>query len=454
MAVSTHQHRAPLRTAAELTLRTEPDPGTVGHALRPLLVRLLGEDPPVRVELWDGSALGPADSTDTVTVRSPDALRRMLWAPGELGLARAYVAGDLDIDGEILTMLAALKAVPARADESPVRSLPTLLRAARSVGALGRPLPPPPEEARQRGRRHSRERDAQAISHHYDVGNDFYELVLGSAMTYSCARFGREDMTLAEAQDDKHELICRKLGLHELRAHERGAPRLLDVGCGWGSLAMHAARHHGASVVGITISEQQAARARQRVIDAGLGEQVEIRLQDYRDLSGETFDAISSIGMFEHVGQARMAEYFGVLRGLLRPRGRLLNHAISSVRGSRLPRRSFTYRYVFPDGELLDVADVVAAMEIAGFEVRDVESLREHYARTLREWVANLESSWDEAVALVGEARARVWRLYMAGSAVGFEDGGINLHQVLGVLPETGGRSGMPLNRDGWVTGD
>lgn len=216
---------------------------------------------------------------------------------------------------------------------------------------------------------------------------------------------------------------------------------------------MHAARHHGARVVGVTISREQADYARRRVAEAGLEDRVEIRLQDYRDLGGERFDAISSIGMFEHVGKAKTAEYFGVLRSLLGPHGRLLNHAISSVKGSRLPRRSFTYRYVFPDGELLDVADTVAAMEEAGFEVRDVESLREHYAQTLRHWVANLEAGWDRAVELVGEGRARVWRLYMAGSAVGFEDGGIAVHQVLGVVPDPSGTSGMPRTRDGWATG-
>jgi cyclopropane-fatty-acyl-phospholipid synthase len=213
---------------------------------------------------------------------------------------------------------------------------------------------------------------------------------------------------------------------------------------------MHAARHHDATVVGITISREQAVRARERVAAAGLGDRIEIREQDYRELGGETFDAISSIGMFEHVGAAKMADYFQVLRRLLRPQGRLLNHAISSVGGSRLPRRSFTGRYVFPDGELIDVGHVALSMESAGFEVRDVESLREHYARTLRGWVANLEQRWDDAVALVGERRARIWRLYMAGSAVGFEDGGISVHQVLGVVPTPEGAAGMPPTRDGW----
>jgi cyclopropane-fatty-acyl-phospholipid synthase len=218
-------------------------------------------------------------------------------------------------------------------------------------------------------------------------------------------------------------------------------------------MAIHAARHHGASVVGITISREQAIRARRRVEAEGLGELVEIREQDYRDLDDEPFDAISSIGMFEHVGESRMADYFAVLHRMLRPEGRLLNHAISRVGASKLRSRSFTGRYVFPDGELIDVGRVTLAMESAGFEVRDVESLREHYARTLRAWVANLEAGWDRAVRLVGDRRARIWRLYMAGSAIGFEEGDLSVHQVLGVVPSALGESGMPRTRDGWRTG-
>jgi cyclopropane-fatty-acyl-phospholipid synthase len=293
--------------------------------------------------------------------------------------------------------------------------------------------------------RHSRRRDAVAVSHHYDVGNDFYRLILGEAMTYSCARFVDPGVDLAGAQAAKHELICRKLGLHL-----RSGARLLDVGCGWGSMAIHAATHHGAQVVGVTISREQAELARQRVDEAGLADSVEIRLQDYRDLGGETFDAISSIGMFEHVGKRRMGQYFSTLRSLLGPYGRLLNHAISSVGGSTMGPRSFIHRYVFPDGELLDVGEVVVAMQGAGFEVRDVESLREHYALTLRHWVANLQHGWDRAVELVGEGRARVWLLYMTASAIGFEDGGIGIHQVLGVVPDAAGASRMPLTRHGW----
>jgi len=323
--------------------------------------------------------------------------------------------------------------------------LPTAVDAARRLGAIGPPLPPPPEECRPAGRLHSPSRDARAISHHYDVGNDFYELVLGPSWTYSCARFVTPSISLEEAQAAKHELVCAKLGLDE-----RPGSRLLDVGCGWGSMAIHAARHHGAKVVGVALSREQVEKATARVHAAGLQDSIEIRYQDYRELSGEQFDAISSIGMFEHVGTARTAQYFAALRDLLVPTGRLLNHAISSTGGSRFSTRTFIGRYVFPDGELLDVGLVLLAMERAGFEVRDVESLREHYSRTLHCWVANLEARWDEAVALVGRARADIWRLYMVGSAIGFDDGGIAVHQVLGVVPDSDGSSGMPRTRSDW----
>jgi cyclopropane-fatty-acyl-phospholipid synthase len=430
-------------------VRTEPDAGTVGHRLRGVLETLLGPDPDVRVELWDGSALGPVEPVGTIRVRGPAALRHMVWSPGELGLARAYITGALDLEGDLIATLATLTSAPVRhaGRVEVARSVPHLLRAARSVGALGPRPAIPVEEARPRGRLHSKARDARSVRHHYDVGNDFYELVLGPSMTYSCARFADPGTSLEDAQASKHELVCRKLGLHE-----RPGQRLLDVGCGWGSMAIHAAQHHEATVVGITISPEQAARARERVEAAGLSDRVDIRLQDYRDLREEPFDAISSIGMFEHVGAARMADYFAVLRTHLRAQGRLLNHAISKVRGSRLRGRSFVHRYVFPDGELIDVAEVCRAMESAGLEVRDVESMREHYAATLRAWVANLERGWDRAVDLVGAPRARVWRLYMAGAAVGFVDGGNGLHQVLGVLPSEDGSSGMPRTRAGWAT--
>ena len=421
-------------------------PRSVADALAPVLTALIGPDANVRITFWDGSALGPDGAVGTLAVHSPDALRRIVWAPGELGVARAFVAGEISVEGDIFEVLTALRdAAPGELRRVDPRTLVATVRAAGRIGALGAPLPPPPEEARPAGRLHSPARDARAISHHYDVGNDFYELVLGPSWTYSCARFVTPATSLEEAQAAKYELICRKLGIDQ-----RPGSRLLDVGCGWGSMAIHAARHHGAQVVGVALSHEQVDRARQRVREAGLEDSVEIRYQDYRDVRGEQFDAISSIGMFEHVGTARTAQYFSTLRDLLVPTGRLLNHAISSPGGSRLGTRTFIGRYVFPDGELIDVGEVLLARERAGFEVRDVESLREHYSRTLHCWVANLEAHWDEAVALVGRARADIWRLYMAASAVGFDDGGIAVHQVLGVLPGPDGSSGMPRTRGDW----
>jgi cyclopropane-fatty-acyl-phospholipid synthase len=428
--------------------RASPGGSPVADMVRPLVGALLGDDIAIRFAFWDGSSIEPRSRPAVATARfgSADAVRRVLWMPNELGLGRAYVAGDLDLDGDIFAAVAALRSSkPAAGVVAGIKAVSTAIDAARRIGALGRPLPPPPEEARLDGWRHSLHRDSRAISHHYDVGNEFYRLVLGSSMTYSCARFVEPTSTLEEAQAAKHDLVCRKLGLHE-----RPGARLLDVGCGWGSMAIHAADRYGARVVGVTISKEQAELARRRVADAGLSEQVEIRLQDYRELGGETFDAISSIGMSEHVGHDKIDRYFSTLRAALRPQGRLLNHAISSVGGSTLGRTSFVRHYVFPDGELLDVGRTVLSMEAAGFEVRDVECLREHYALTLRQWVANLEADWDRAVALVGVPRAKIWRLYMAGSAVGFEDGGIGIHQVLGVVPDADGASGMPSTRADW----
>ncbi len=451
---STRQHRpthdpaptSPTRDERTASAPPRPAPDSVAATAAPLLAALIETRAPVRIEFWDGSSLGPEEVLGTLRVRSADAVRRILWAPGELGLARAFVAGDLEVDGDLFAMLRVLHdGAPRDLRQNGLRLLPAALRAAKDLGAIGRPLPPPPEECRPPGRLHSPSRDAVVVSHHYDVGNDFYRLVLGESMTYSCARFVDASSTLEEAQAAKHELVCRKLGLHE-----RPGARLLDVGCGWGSMAIHAARHHQAEVVGVSLSREQVDLARRRVEEAGLADRVEIRLEDYRDLRGEPFDAISSIGMFEHVGTSRMQQYFETLRRLLRPEGRLSNHAISKPGGTTLGRRTFIGSYVFPDGELLDVAAVVGAMQRNGFEVRDVESLREHYSRTLHRWVANLEAGWDEAVALVGTPRANIWRLYMAASANGFDDGGIAVHQVLGVVPDARGGSGMPPTRAGW----
>lgn len=427
--------------------------------LTKLAEEVLGVPLPVRIRAWDRSESGPPGAP-TLVIRNRRALRRLLFKPGELGLARAWVAGDIDIDGDLygaLDLLAGLIWERAGAMSKPQRAAalralarPQVRSAARELLALaGTPLPPapPPEEARRRrGPLHTLLRDKEAISHHYDVGNDFYALVLGPSMVYSCAYWEGPDVPLEDAQRDKLDLICRKLGLQE-------GQRLLDVGCGWGSMVLHAAREYGVRAVGITLSEEQATFARKRIAEAGLADRIEIRVQDYREIKDEPFDAISSIGMAEHVGRARYAEYAGALYDLLRPGGRLLNHQIA-----RRPLADeetyrvdeFIDRYVFPDGELAPVGRTVGQLEDAGFEVRDVEAIREHYALTLRAWVANLEAHWDEAVRLTSAGRARVWRLYMAACALSFEQNRIGVNQVLAVRTPDGGASGVPLRTRTW----
>jgi cyclopropane-fatty-acyl-phospholipid synthase len=410
----------------------------------------VGAEPTITVRFWDGSTLGanPNRTPATIVVRSRRALRHLLWAPDELGLARAYVAGDIDIDGDVYGVLD-LRHLAAGHDEGlhlglDARGVALLARTAAAVGAVGLPPRPPAEEIRLRGRRHSKARDTGAVRSHYDVGNDFYRLVLGPTMTYSCAYWDDGITSLDDAQEAKYEHICRKLGL-------RPGMRLLDVGCGWGGMVLHAARYHGVDAVGITLSPAQRELAARRIEAAGLSRQVQIRLQDYRDLGAEQFDAISSIGMFEHVGETQLREYTAILFGLLRPEGRLLNHGISRPAGpAPLSPRSFIDRYVFPDGELHEVGQVISALQGVGFEVRDAESLREHYARTLRAWVTNLEANWDAAAAAAGTPRARIWRLYMAGCAVNFEEGRTMIHQVLGVRQGALGRSGMAPTRRAW----
>ncbi len=401
----------------------------------------LGTDLPVRLIAYDGTDLGPKDAATVVTVRSRDALVRIITSPGELGLARAYVSGDLDIDGDIYDFLELRKLVPV------LKLTPKQIRELLRIVGIGnlRRIPPPPEEHRGHGRLHSRSRDASSVSYHYDVSNQFYRIVLGSSMTYSCAVFTSPSETLEDAQANKYDLICRKLGL-------RPGMRLLDIGCGWGGMVMHAAENYGVRAVGVTVSQNQVDLASKRVVEAGLADVVEIRLQDYRDVDDGPFDAISSIGMFEHVGLPRLGTYFTQVSELLVPEGRLLNHAISRDRpvGRRVRRSPFIDRYVFPDGELHEVGSVISALQERGLEVRHMENLREHYGMTLRHWVANLERHWDDAVSEVGEARARIWRLYMAACAVLFEDNRIHIDQVLAVNTPESGASGMPLRPD-WV---
>ncbi|MFF4435887.1 class I SAM-dependent methyltransferase [Streptomyces sp. NPDC001621] len=414
--------------------------------------QLLGAPLPLRIRAWDGSQSGPP-GVPTLVVRNRRALRRLLFKPGELGLARAWVAGDLDIEGDLYTALEAVAgSVWERGEDA--RTLTEALRDpdVRAAGRellrlVGPPIPPAPprEEVRRRRHLHTRRSDKRAISHHYDVGNDFYELVLGPSMVYSCA-YWEDDGTLESAQRDKLELVCVKLGLTP-------GQRLLDVGCGWGSMVIHAAREHGVNAVGITLSQEQAAYARKRVADEGLTDRVEIRVQDYRDVADGPFDAISSVGMAEHVGAERYLEYANRLYALLKPGGRLLNHQIARrPQGDETAYRvdPFIDSYVFPDGELAPLGTTVTQLERAGFEVRDVESLREHYARTLRHWVARLEAGWGRAVRLTGPGRARVWRLYMAACALAFERNRIGVNQVLAVRPPESGVSGLPLRTRTW----
>ncbi|GAB2950118.1 cyclopropane-fatty-acyl-phospholipid synthase family protein [Streptomyces pseudoechinosporeus] len=421
--------------------------------LKTLLEQLLGAPLPVRLRAWDGSEAGPPGAP-TLVVRNRRALRRLLWKPGELGLARAWVAGDLTVDGDLYAVLDLVSGLVWERGED-ARSLRETLRDPEARAAVRGllmmawpPLPPAPprEEVRRRTHLHTKRSDRRAISHHYDVGNDFYEIVLGPSMVYSCAYWPTPDATLEDAQRDKLELIARKLDL-------KPGGRLLDVGCGWGSMAIHAAREHGVSVVGVTLSHEQAAYARKRVADEGLTDRVEIRVQDYRDVADGPYDAISSVGMAEHVGSERYLAYARTLFALLKPGGRLLNHQIG-----RRPRRDesayevdeFIDAYVFPDGELAPIGSTVTQLESAGFEVRDVESIREHYALTLRRWVANLEAGWPLAVRLTSPGRARVWRLYMAASALAFEHNRIGVNQVLAVRTPGSGASGMPLRARTW----
>lgn len=422
--------------------------------LSTLAEELLGAPLPVRIRAWDGSESGPPGAP-TFVVRHRRALRRLLWKPGELGLARAWVAGEIDIDGDLyaaLDQVAGLlweRGADAKDPVHPLRD-PRMRAAAKGLVEIAGPWPPPPpppEEVRRRsGALHTKHRDRAAISHHYDVGNDFYAMVLGPSMVYSCAYFAGPGATLEDAQRDKLDLVCRKLGLSE-------GDRLLDVGCGWGSMAMHAAREYGAQVTGVTLSREQAAYARKRIADAGLTDRIEIRVQDYRDVRDGPYDAVSSIGMAEHVGSVRYREYADDLFALLKPGGRLLNHQIA-----RRPEKDesqyhiddFIDAYVFPDGELAPLGRTLATLEEAGFEARDVESLREHYALTLRQWVRNLEDHWSEAVRATSPGRARVWRLYMAASALSFEHNRIGVNQILAVRPRESGDSSVPLRARTW----
>ena len=408
--------------------------------LADLFGMVVDDGAPVAFQAFDGSAAPRQGAVGVVEVRTPRAVQYLATAPGELGLARAYVMGDLEIRGDVHATLHGLLAHRRRG-----------VRWSEVAGAVRswmfRRPPTPPEEYpagwRRGVLRHTRARDARAISHHYDVSNRFYELVLGPSMAYSCAVFGSREATLEQAQREKFDLICRKLDL-------KAGQRLLDVGAGWGGLVRHAAENYGVRALGVTLSREQASWAQRSLAESGLGDAAQVRFLDYRDLQANNFDAISSVGAMEHIGTAELASHFGAMAARLRPQGRMLNHTITRARTHQRNRTGhFIDRYVFPDGELQGLGTIVGAMHDNGLEVRHEENLREHYAMTLRAWGENLERNWEQAVAEVGERRARVWRLYMAISRLGFDLNRIQIHQILGVRLGATGRSAMDL-RPGW----
>jgi cyclopropane-fatty-acyl-phospholipid synthase len=399
---------------------------------------------PVQIEAFDGSRAGDGRSEVRIKVLSPEALTHMVVAPGELGMARAYISGSLELEApDHYTVLRALQ----RKDFANL-TWSERLAVLRALGpkVLNWVEAPPQEVGARRFvaglRAHTGRRDALAISHHYDVSNRFYSWVLGPSMAYTCAVYPVEGATLEQAQEEKFDLVCRKLAL-------RPGMRLLDVGCGWGGMAIHAAKHYGVSVVAVTLSRQQAEWGQKAAAEAGLSDLVDIRFQDYRDVPETGFDAISSIGLTEHLGLAQLPSYAALLTSKLRPGGRLLNHCITRPDddSKAIKRRGFIARYVFPDGELPGVGRLAAEFQRAGLEVRHEENLREHYARTCAAWCANLDAHWDEAVAEVGLGTAKVWALYLAGSRISFEQNLIQLHQIL-LTKSVDGVSGMPLRPD------
>jgi cyclopropane-fatty-acyl-phospholipid synthase len=378
-------------------------------------------DRPFTVEFWDGTTLSSTSGDGpTFQIRSPRAAAHVLRAPGQLGLGRAYVSGEIEVDDmdAAIELLDSWKPPPLNGADK--RAL--LLGTVRAAG-LTKPPPRPASELRPSGRRHSKERDARAVRHHYDVSNEFFSLFLDESTTYSCAVFSRGATTLEEAQEEKLEMVAHKLELKE-------GDRVLDVGCGWGSFPLWAATKHGASVVGITLSPPQAERARQRAEEAGVADRIEIRVTDYRDLAGERFDAIASIGMVEHVGAAQIDVYARTLAGLLEPGGRLLNHGIARLRHSDAEAGPFSERYVFPDAAPLHLSRVLLALERAGFVTRHVEEFGADYAETLRHWAHRLDENLDRAVQLAGPERVRVWRLYLRAARNGFESGFTSIYQA------------------------
>ena len=430
--------------------RTTQGTGVAGR-LSDILSPLVGGELPVRLTAWDGSTAGPEDAPK-VTLYSPNVLRRLLWNPGELGAAQAYVLGELDVEGDLGDALTHVWKVSAERGLGSITPTPSLVlaavTAARSFGAFGRPLAPPASQAQVKGRLHSLARDREAIGHHYDLSNDFYQLILDENMAYSSGYWTSDapDYTLEDSQTDKLDLVCRKVGLDRARGL-----RFLDVGCGWGSLSLHAAREYGARVVGITISAEQKAFVDAKVRALGLEDWVEIRLQDYREIPDGPFDAVASIEMGEHVGEDNYPTYVKALHDNVIAGGRVLIQQMSRT-GPHPGGGPFIESFIAPDMYMRPVGRTVAMIEEGGLEVRDVHALREHYVRTVDAWIETFESNWDRVVELVGVEVARVWRLYLVGGGMAFRDGRMGVDQILSVRPHGDGRSGMEPVRPQWVS--
>jgi cyclopropane-fatty-acyl-phospholipid synthase len=430
-----------MKTARATAIRAGREDGARLRAIAvSVLERLLPAGSGIAVRLWDGTLLNAdGDDRPTLVLREPAALAAMLKPPFDLSAGEAFLRGEIDVEGGLEAAFAAID------DLDPHLSLLDWPRLALEVSAIQRRAAPrSPLVARLRGRAHTRSRDREAIAHHYDVSNAFYRLWLDARMVYSCAYFPNGDETLDAAQEAKLGLICRKLAL---------APgdRLLDIGCGWGALVIFAAQRYGVTALGVTLSEAQCTEARERVAAAGLGDQVRVELRDYRDVTGE-FDKVASVGMSEHVGRERLGDYFRVAWERLAPRGLMLEHAITrgpfgDARSGTVISGEFSRRYVFPDGEILPLAEKLQAAEALGFEIRDVEDLREHYATTLRHWVRNLEAHIDLAEGEVGPERTRLWRLFMSAAAHQFVVGQIAVHQALLAKPDARGRVDLPRSR-------
>jgi cyclopropane-fatty-acyl-phospholipid synthase len=416
------------------------------HRLEAALRPFVGGDLPVRLRAWDGTEAGPVDQP-LVELRSRGAIRRLMWHPGELGAAQAYVTGELEVHGDLDAALTHVWSVAADRGLSGVRPSPSAfvraLRTAVGVGAVGAPPAPPASQARLRGRLHSKVRDSRAISHHYDLSNEFYSLILEPQMAYSSGYYTSDDpsYTVEDAQRDKLDLVCQKLGLEE-------GMRFLDIGCGWGSLSLHAAQHYGAQVTGVTIAAEQKKFIDARIAERGLQDRVEIRLQDYREIpeaqpvsagrgKSRPFDAVGSIEMGEHVGEKNYATYAQVLHDAVRPGGRVLIQQMSRAGGrdGHPGGGPFIESFIAPDMHMRPVGETVAFLERGGLEVRDVHAMREHYVRTVEGWLENFEANHDQLTALVGDEVVRVWRLYLVGGAMAFRDGRMGVDQILMVRP-------------------